>query len=249
MAVDTISVESQELPQPSGVDAVSIVPQAPSSELPVAVNTLSIESQALPQPSGVDAATIVSQEPPQSLEVNAVAIVSQTPSSEMPVEVADAGTFVSQSMSSEMPTGVDEGTIVPQAPPPWLGVNVVTVLSQQPSQPSPAPGQTVPPSLPLPTPAASPVKPTALDPAASAPPGGSVVDDCSRCFLFFPSVYVYYWPVASPNTDCLSLVPSKTLPPIPSGHLTYFSILLPLRDTLLTVILAHHQVSTLSSPH
>ena len=48
-----------------------------------------------------------------------------------------------------------------------------------------------------------------LDPEMEIPiqvePVGRICDgQCGACSLYFPSVYVYYWPVASPNTACLT---------------------------------------------
>ena len=146
-----------------------------------------------------------------------------------------------------MPAIVDAVTIILQPPPP--PIPAVTIILQPPPPPIPAvddsatvilqptlaptsaaaPGQPMPVALPPSTSAPSPVQSDTLEmpclsanPTAPAPTGS--YDDCPRCCsLYFQYVNVYYWPVASSNTDCLSIVSSQTHPPFPNGYDMYFS--------------------------
>ena len=50
---------------------------------------------------------------------------------------------------------------------------------------------------------------TVLQPPPDTDPNGAVPGEicggfCGACNIYFPSVSVYYWPVATPNTACLS---------------------------------------------
>ena len=55
-----------------------------------------------------------------------------------------------------------------------------------------------------------------LDDPIQMEPIGRICDGiCGACSLYFPSVYVYYWPVASPNTACLTAI--STIAPSQGG--------------------------------
>lgn len=50
---------------------------------------------------------------------------------------------------------------------------------------------------------------------------------CARCSLYFESVEVFYWPVASSNTDCLTQITSFSYPAVPSDASNLYSSLSP----------------------
>lgn len=135
-------------------------------------------------------------------------------------------------------------------------VEIVTITFQNILPlPSPAPGRTEAPFLPPPTPVPSPVEPgapgsTQASPgsAAPVPTGGDASNDCSRCSIYFQYVNVYYWPAASSNTDCLSIVSSHTQTPMPLGYTPYLSTWCPLENTLLIIFLACRLAFMLFSP-
>lgn len=136
------------------------------------------------------------------------------------------------------------------------GVEIVTIMLQDIPRPSsPAPGQTVPQFLPPPTSVPNPAVPGAPgstqaspDAAAPVPTGGGVVNDCSRCSIFFQYVNVYYWPAASSNTDCLSIVSSQPQTAMPPGYTPYVLTLCPLENVSLTIFLACRLAFMLFSP-
>lgn len=59
------------------------------------------------------------------------------------------------------------------------------------------------------------------------PPQSPDGDDggCMRCSLFFESVDVFYWPVASSNTDCLSQITGFSNPALPADASKLYSSL------------------------
>lgn len=145
-------------------------------------------------------------------------------------------------------------SLAPQSPEIAAIFDAVTIFLLTPPLPTPAPGQPIPPALPTPTAAPSPNQPNpqempyaSADPAVPAPTptyGG----DVHECSIYFQYVNVYYWPVASSNTDCLSLVSITPLPAIPSGHQMYFSAASPSWSILLTAFLVCRQVFMSFSP-
>lgn len=132
---------------------------------------------------------------------------------------------------TSMPTFVDVYTIILQSPPISEIVDSTTVIFQSAPFSTPAPGQAISLALSPPTAVPSSMQTdgfeTPLASADSTAPGptpapigidGGHVSDCPDCCsVYFQYVNVYYWPAASANTDCLSLVSSTNQPPFPSS--------------------------------
>lgn len=47
-----------------------------------------------------------------------------------------------------------------------------------------------------------------------APPGMMCGGACGLCEIIFPTAYVYYWPIVSPNTACLASTASNCSTPV-----------------------------------
>lgn len=151
-------------------------------------------------------------------------------------------TIILEPLTPETPAIVDGADGIPQPSPLQSAV----------------PGQPMPLNLPPPTAAPNSNQPDGVEipsanasSAAPAPTGisGGNVNDCPHCCtIYFDYVNVYYWPVASSNTECLSIVSSETLPPTPPGFTMYFSVLTPSWKVLLTVFLGSRQVFMSCSP-